>query len=221
MKIMNLILEVTRRCNMKCGHCLRGNAQNLDMSDELIDRLLSMANEIESVTFTGCEPSLNIHCIRYFFEQAIKYNKLPHSFYVVTNGMANQLELAIELLKVYPMMEEPDMCGVALSVDQWHDGTDGNDIARGLAFYRTDKEYNFLIPIKEGRAASMKTAKECMMSDEILMDENTIESLYVAANGNLIGNCDFSYYHIDQLSVINLYDISSLKECKTAYLEAV
>lgn len=64
-------------------------------------------------------------------------------------------------------------------------------------------------------------AKECRMSDEIVMDENTIEALYVAANGNLIGNCDFSYYHIDQLSVINLYDINSLEECKTAYSQAV
>ena len=26
-----VIIEVTRRCNMSCPHCLRGDAQNVDM----------------------------------------------------------------------------------------------------------------------------------------------------------------------------------------------
>ena len=224
MEIISLVLEVTRRCNMQCGHCLRGDAQNLDMSDEIIDRLLNMTDVIGEVTFTGGEPSLNVHAIRYFFERAQQLGKMPLSFYVVTNGRANQLELAVELLKAYALMEESEYCGVALSVDEWHDATDGSDIVRGLAFYRADKEYNSsqsLTPIKEGRAASLQTAREPRLNDKIVVNGDVIETLYVAANGNLIGDCDFSYDHIDQLSMMNLYDINSLEECEILYSEAV
>lgn len=31
-----LAIEVTRRCNMKCNHCLRGDAQNLDISTAVL-----------------------------------------------------------------------------------------------------------------------------------------------------------------------------------------
>lgn len=34
--IDDLILEVTRRCNMCCLHCLRGEAENLDADIDLI-----------------------------------------------------------------------------------------------------------------------------------------------------------------------------------------
>lgn len=27
----SLVVEITRRCNMKCPHCLRGNAQRVDI----------------------------------------------------------------------------------------------------------------------------------------------------------------------------------------------
>lgn len=30
--VSSLIIEITRRCNMACEHCLRGNAQNLDIT---------------------------------------------------------------------------------------------------------------------------------------------------------------------------------------------
>lgn len=34
--IYNLIFEVTRKCNLHCEHCLQGNAQNLDLSKEIV-----------------------------------------------------------------------------------------------------------------------------------------------------------------------------------------
>ena len=65
----NLCLEVTRRCNMGCAHCLRGNAENLDMSRETIDQVLEQVDMIGQVTFTGGEPSLNMDTIRYFLRR--------------------------------------------------------------------------------------------------------------------------------------------------------
>lgn len=207
----NLCLEVTRRCNMGCVHCLRGNAEDLDMSRETIDQVLEQVDMIGQVTFTGGEPSLNTDAIRYFFAQARRYGKLPRSFFVATNGKANQEELAIELLKQYPDMEEQEFCGVALSIDEWHDPQDyGQSILRGLSFYSDCKEkpdgYS-LIP--EGRAAKLTIDPKKMIqptSAHIVLSGNSdpdaglleVETLYVAADGKIVGNCDMSYARIEK-----------------------
>lgn len=53
-----LAIEVTRRCNMKCEHCLRGDAQNLDISTAVLSGIAKHIHPA-SVIFTGGEPSLN------------------------------------------------------------------------------------------------------------------------------------------------------------------
>lgn len=215
--IQELILEVTRRCNMSCAHCLRGDAQALNMSKEIIDKVLDSVESIGSVLFTGGEPSLNLEAIRYFFTKAEELEKLPYSFYIVTNGKEKQEALAIELLKWYPKMEEKDMCGVALSLDDYHDplyDDPENHILRGLAFYREDKEWNGkeVALVKDGRAQNLTdvTFKNWTESEQINEDDGVIEMLYVAANGNLIGSCDMSYEHIDSLSEYTVGDLPHL-----------
>lgn len=97
MVIQNLVLEVTRRCNMACEHCLRGDAQNMDMSKEIIDEVLKSCNGINSVTFAGGEPSLNISIIRYFFEQAEKLENIRQlalkNGYVINFRMITEEEM--------------------------------------------------------------------------------------------------------------------------------
>lgn len=142
-----LVLEVTRRCNMRCNHCMRGDAQNLDMDKSIIEKVARMVQPAE-VTFTGGEPSLNVPAIQRYFEYAESYDTLPYSFFVATNGLANQEELAMTLLKAYPQMEEKDMCSLALSVDDFHerfwDDVDPtyNSVFEGLSFFDTKSKYH-------------------------------------------------------------------------------
>ena len=44
----DLAIETTRRCNMKCEHCMRGLSQNIDITPELIDMIFDNA-EIASI----------------------------------------------------------------------------------------------------------------------------------------------------------------------------
>lgn len=210
-------MEITRRCNMACDHCLRGDAQNMDMTKEIIDEVLKHCGFIGTVVFTGGEPSLNVPLIRYFFEHAEKKGKLPGSFYVVTNGKENQYELAAELLKWYPKMEDKELCGVSLSIDPYHEPQNGYnemEYVRSLSFYSNEKEipasecYPEKHIIAEGRAANWGESKR-KLNESIIFEDDRIEMLYVSANGNLIGDCDFSYDHIDQLSE---YDVWHLQE---------
>ena len=43
-----LAIEVTRRCNMKCNHCLRGDAQNLDISTAVLSGIASISTLLPS-----------------------------------------------------------------------------------------------------------------------------------------------------------------------------
>ena len=61
-----LAIEVTRRCNMKCNHCLRGDAQNLDISTAVLSGIAKHIHPA-SVIFTGGEPSLNVPAIKRCF----------------------------------------------------------------------------------------------------------------------------------------------------------
>lgn len=36
----NVFIEVTRRCNMCCAHCLRGDAESIDIQEKYIDAFL-------------------------------------------------------------------------------------------------------------------------------------------------------------------------------------
>ena len=46
--MLNLAFELTRRCNLACRWCARGNPQNVDITKEIINKTL---DEIEPFLF--------------------------------------------------------------------------------------------------------------------------------------------------------------------------
>ena len=147
--VSDLCIELTRRCNMACAHCLRGEQQNLDISFKAINQI---ANHVKcnTVVFTGGEPSLNIKGIDYYFKRAEAIGNIPDGFYVVTNGVDSKRmsNLALSLLNAYGLIcrynGEPDeyFCGVTVSQDRFHEvfrspsSMHDWDVLKGLAFYR-------------------------------------------------------------------------------------
>ena len=59
-EMITLNMELTRRCNMQCAFCARGQAQNIDMSHEVIDATLNQLNGvyINNLRLNGGEPLL-------------------------------------------------------------------------------------------------------------------------------------------------------------------
>lgn len=92
--------EITRKCNLKCAHCAKGDAQNIDMSHDAIDAFLSKTAVIYRLYFTGGEPTLNIDGMRYFLEACKKYHVALCYMSFTTNGTIQNQEL-IELVKDY------------------------------------------------------------------------------------------------------------------------
>lgn len=211
--VNSLILEVTRRCNMHCEHCLRGEAQNMDIDNEVID---AVAQHIEagSITFTGGEPSLNVKAIQRYFDVAERHNNFPGSFFVATNGKDNQEELAVTLLRAYAKCYDKDMCAVHISSDIFHDTIDrDNNIITGLAFYNPQghvhprSESSPAWVIDEGRANEygwgMREGIELERHFENIIEDINgdtiyVDELYVSANGLCVSDCDASYENIDE-----------------------
>lgn len=223
----NLAIEVTRRCNMNCAHCLRGNAQNMDIDYSYIDKLLENVSTINYITFTGGEPSLNVAAIDYTLKKCQEKNISVGGFYIVTNAKQNTIELAIAALKWYAFVDSFDReytCGITVSQDMFHDYIDDSniDVLEGLAFFSKDDkktDFNSATLINEGRAkelSSVAFSKRELPEKYLEIDMGngviTIESMiYLSANGDIRTDCDTAYdnddYTIGNLNSSSLIDI--------------
>lgn len=85
-RVQHLIIETTRRCKLKCRHCLRGDAQDLDIDVLFLKELFANVSEIDTITFTGGEPAMNCYAMRMALSYAIQYGVRVRNIYVATNG---------------------------------------------------------------------------------------------------------------------------------------
>lgn len=155
LEIQDLVLEVTRRCNMACPHCMRGDAQDRSMSMHTIESILSRVSRILTLTFTGGEPSLRADILLKTLELAKKYSVEVDQVYLVTNGK-EVTDLFLETCRrwqTYTVMqyltagerisdskirtalhwindeERTYGCYVALSADQYHEPIPAENVA--------------------------------------------------------------------------------------------
>lgn len=222
-ELYNLIIEVTRRCNMGCAHCLRGDAQNIDIDVSYIDSILKDTDYISVLTFSGGEPSLNLAAIDYTLKRCQELNIRVGSFYIVTNGKSNVLPLTMSALKWYSYCEEKDMCGLSLSKDIFHDDIDSENesLLRGLSFFTEDKfnDFDRVSLVYSGRAEELGwdhytdvDSHNEELDVEYYNDIRSINSMiYLSANGDIRTNCDTAYddteYVIGNLNENNFSDI--------------
>jgi organic radical activating enzyme len=161
MRIDSLIMEVTRRCNMACKHCLRGDAENQDMTREIVDKTFEGVDEVGTITFSGGEPFLNLDIIKYILQVVKEKSIFVGSFYLVTNGKEfkqENIDVMNEWMayttanyfgnnmldsKGYFNMEDYCACGaVCVSRDAYHEPIPMENYLkyRSLSYYSTDKE---------------------------------------------------------------------------------
>lgn len=199
MNIRSLVVEVTRKCNISCAHCLRGNASNMDMKKEYIDSLLNQVKYISDLTFSGGEPSLNVPIMEYFLEQC-KVKKIGiGGFYIATNGMKISESFVMFCLKMYSYCDSRESCCVELSNDIYHkkEGKYDINLLQGLSFFGKKFEvdnfnYNGGTSLKsEGRnEGSYNKPRVHKVTLENL--EDCID-LYLNCKGEIINGCDWSY----------------------------
>lgn len=222
MFIDNLILEVTRKCNMKCRHCLRGSAQDLSMSKQTIQNALKGVSRITTLQFTGGEPILGLYQIRTILE-TIRENQIDVGwFWLKSNGIKYSAALINHLADFQEYVDEPDMSAMEFSLDQFHLKTNLS-LNKYLVqqevnpWIQAPKSQNLRYLIKEGRAKRFLDRVSYRdpffysgwpIAEDYLKDQySTIAydfPVYIAANGNIICGCDLSFKHIDKYSFGNV-----------------
>lgn len=231
--IYNLVIEVTRRCNMKCEHCLRGNAQDIDIDLKHLESLLDNGVEsISDITFTGGEPTLVLNIITkirlILMEREIEVN----NFYVVINGTSASPEFIREMMEWYLFCNDNEISQVTWSNDEYHDESIINKNALDLlsclrfASPKNSEKYPFTyqLVIPEGRAKEWgmnegKIDKVMNLEIETYGDSKIViqDTFYLNALGYITNNCDMSYesqkeYYVCHVSRLKNYLDRMVKE---------
>ena len=207
MNLSSLIIEVTRKCNITCYHCLRGDAQKLTMKNEYIDSLLSQVDDIGEITFSGGEPSLAVPVIEYVLESLKRRRISLGSFYIATNGIDISENFVLVCLKLYNYCYEKDRCTIDISNDMYHQAEGGynTEMLDGLRFTKRkyDREgWDFergKTLISEGRGVeackgNRKNVPEIVKTRDDFNEVN----IYLNCKGNIVAGCDWSYKSQDK-----------------------
>ncbi len=85
--VQNLALELTRKCNLNCGHCVRGRCQNVEMPDEIIDKVFSEVDKVGGLSFIGGETSLCADKLNKVYESLKAHKTEVDGITIFTNAV--------------------------------------------------------------------------------------------------------------------------------------
>lgn len=214
-----LAFEVTRRCNEGCKMCMRGNPEEVDMTKDIVDKVLlnNYIMDISTIMFSGGEPTLNENLICYIIEQIMKYNILVYGFSMVTNGKKypQQILEALNDYQKYCVHKGiKSSIKINFSVDPFHEYYP--DVIKMYKEKYPQFKYDFKgldLVWKTGRAEYGEEFRYNI--DPVLVQvvmgylwiANTI---YITAKGNYETVGDGAYLDMDKLNMGSVFDNSIL-----------
>ncbi len=214
-----LVFEVTRLCNEFCKMCMRGDAQDVNITEEIVNHVLlgNDINDIDTIMLTGGEPTLNEKIICYIIELVIKHNIPVERFYMVTNAKkfpGDILEAFSDYQKYCDSIGRKGKIDIDFSVDEFHENH--FDIMREYEskypnFNYNSKKLKFIW--KTGRA---EYGDEFIYEIIPMYVKNVMgriwlmNPLYITANGNYETKGDGMYKDMDKLNMGSVFDKSML-----------
>lgn len=218
--VHDLCIETTRRCNMACAHCMRGDAMNQDLDPALLDKLFSRLSGIGNVTPTGGEPSLNPAALLQIRDAILKYNIPVAGVYLVTNGKEITDEFLHNFLSLLLATEmDPEVSGLALSQDMFHDKISYANKAKLSMFscFRSDDkktDWTRTPVLNIGRGAEIvivsnrdpyrpQNTLNCWFNNDTIQ---LSEVLTLTVDGYLLPYGDYSYEEVENLAICNVND---------------
>ena len=226
-KLESIALEVTRRCNNNCSHCMRGNSQNLDLSVDIVDNFFSNNIKIiQDLCFSGGEPTLNPNIIAYIIDKFIRNNIIVNNMVMVTNGRIFNENIIISLLR-YKKIYQNSRIMINFSIDKYHKKIKKEIKER----YRNYSEFFEVDDYEIDDNTILKTGNSDIGVDysykvdpiffTYTEDELCIYNyLYLSANGNFSTNGMGSYEDMDKLNLGNIKN-NSLIDIVNKYGEAM
>jgi organic radical activating enzyme len=146
----SLVIEITRRCNYNCEHCIRGEPENLDLT---LDKFIEVFNKsypnvsiIDEIGFSGGEPLLNTsNLINIFYYLVRDKNIRINSFFIITNGSKFSIEFFEFMTEIFSgVLFSKREFALRISNSPFHIKERGFKIEAENLFLFV-KNYNFLI----------------------------------------------------------------------------
>lgn len=208
---MHLVIEITRRCNLNCGHCMRGSVQRKDFNTNLLGWIEWLYEEMGEpwVTLTGGEPFLKPDILRQVVS-SIGYSAV---IYIATNGRTNNPTAVRELLTHWRGLVTDEFI-IRVSNTPFHKGF------KKIHPIWSEEEWDPInldiygganpILITEGRAEDMYGH-----------GPEKRELVYVTVDGDIVLDyCDLSYKHIKQKTIGNITDFL-VRDKITKYIKRI
>lgn len=121
--VENLVLIITKECNLKCKHCCRGESESSYMTDETIENIFKKINKIGKLTISGGEPLLSRKTLDIIVKivQSIKNNNVSvNNVQIVTNGTIYSDEMDEVLKDLYAISRYNYYNSLIISDDIFH-----------------------------------------------------------------------------------------------------
>lgn len=144
-----IIFEITRKCNLHCTFCGRGDPQNISITKEIIDKAMTELKGayINQIGISGGEPTVEPEMLIYLIDSIISHKLLVKEVFMFTNGLifdfnvANAFKRLIKYLKQiepnikdskdfyekeYELVNINGKCNakVEITISDWRHGTD-------------------------------------------------------------------------------------------------
>jgi len=116
LNVNNLYIEITRDCNLECSHCLRGDRENIYMTNNTINNIFKNVKSINKLLLTGGEPMLALKQISEIIYSIKKYNIEIESINIITNGSI----LTSNHLKLLKKLSNTSKLNIYVSSDKFH-----------------------------------------------------------------------------------------------------
>jgi organic radical activating enzyme len=219
--IDSLVIEVTRRCNMQCPHCLRGEPECVDIDLDYVEKLFDQIDQIDSITFSGGEPSLVPDKIRGIISLAKKHGVSFGNFYIATNAQDISDNFLMVVLELYCYCYNNELSSLEYSNDKFHDEVDQSNIRKIKAFsFGKDRDsgLNEQSLINLGRAADNYGGRTLKLYKGEADGEHIYGDLYLNCKGNLVPSCDMSYLAQDRYIICHV-DHPCIMEAVIDYYE--
>lgn len=227
MEISNLTLEITRRCNLLCDHCLRGKAQPKDMSIQTMVDSLKLFDYIYTLIPTGGEPLIRPYCIENLIEAFYQSKTRICSIHMSTNGSTRYCrnDNCIEILEAMKNYTEDESFYLRISNSNFHQQVrlttfkdsmlkEFKEKARNVGIVCSVLDYTFqpdsLMNMGKAKNFGKRTPSPHFSFD---LENNSIDgTLHINVNGDIIADCDISYDEQIAYKVSTLEEVYSVDE---------
>lgn len=210
-------IEVTRYCNLRCEHCMRGEMQEKDLTKEILVEFFKQVQTITYLTLTGGEPFSRPEIIKMIVDTANKMDVEIHNIYIYikTNGCYTDSKIAtlamyiLTELKLIEQVEEGIIPFIEISQDAFHAGKiEGSPLwcIRGVQYADFVKEEHMKL---EGNAAingigTYFTQQELFEIDEEYSEINGV--IHLTVEGDIVAGCNWSYENMKHNIICEVSD---------------